>query len=68
MKRMPVGLLALILMAMVVGTPRLAAAHHQGHFFGGFAVGAFTGVVLGSVFAPRYYYAPPVVAYQPSPV
>jgi hypothetical protein len=68
MKRMLAGLLALTLMAIVVGIPRPAAAHHRGHFFGGFAVGTFTGVVLGSAFAPRYYYAPPVVVYQPSPV
>jgi hypothetical protein len=58
MKRMLVGLLALTLMAMVGGTPRPAAAYHQGHFFGGFAVGTITDVVLGSSIAPRYYYGP----------
>jgi len=31
-------------------------------------VGAFTGLVLGSAFAPPYYYyAPPPVVYQPAP-
>jgi hypothetical protein len=43
--------------------------HHSGvgPFFGGLAVGAVTGVVVGSIFAPRVYAAPPVV-YQPAPV
>jgi hypothetical protein len=30
-------------------------------------VGAVTGIVVGSIFAPRVYAAPPVV-YQPAPV
>lgn len=38
-----------------------------GYFWGGLAVGALTGVVVGSVLAPRVYAAPPVV-YQPAPV
>ena len=37
---------------------------HHGHFFGGFAAGAFTGVVLGSAFAPVYPYPAPVYAYS----
>lgn len=38
-----------------------------GPFWGGLAVGALTGLVVGSVFAaPRVYAAPPVV-YQPAP-
>ena len=50
--------------------------HHHGHhgggyyapFWGGLAVGAVTGVVVGSVLAPRVYAAPPPVVYQPAPV
>ena len=48
--------------------------HHHGHhgggyyapFWGGLAVGAVTGVVVGSVLAPRVYAAPPPVVYQPA--
>jgi hypothetical protein len=39
----------------------------HGHFFGGFGAGVFTGVFLGSAFAPVYAYPPPVYAY-PAPV
>jgi hypothetical protein len=52
-----------------------------GPFFGGLAVGALTGIVVGSIFAPPVYAAPPVVypappvyqapppvVYQPAPV
>ncbi len=76
MKRLVAGLLVLGLVAMIVATPTPALAHghghhrhghHHGHFVGGFAVGAFTGLVLGGIFAPRVYYAPPPV-YQPAPV
>jgi hypothetical protein len=38
-----------------------------GYFWGGLAAGAFTGIVVGSLLAPRVYAAPPVV-YQPAPV
>lgn len=37
-----------------------------GPFLGGLAVGALTGIVVGSIFAPHVYAAPPVV-YQPAP-
>jgi hypothetical protein len=37
-----------------------------GPFWGGLAVGAVTGLVVGSIFAPPVYAAPPVV-YQPAP-
>ena len=40
--------------------------HGGGHFWGGLAVGAVTGLVVGSIFAPPVYAAPPVV-YQPAP-
>jgi len=39
---------------------------NPGYFWGGLAVGAVTGLVVGSIFAPRVYAAPPVV-YQPAP-
>ena len=44
--------------------------HHSGPgpFWGGLAVGAVTGVVVGSILAPRVYAAPPPVVYQPVPV
>jgi hypothetical protein len=46
--------------------------HHGGHhgpgpFWGGLAVGAVTGIVVGSIFVPRVYAAPPPVVYQPAP-
>jgi hypothetical protein len=45
--------------------------HHSGAapFFGGLAVGAVTGLVVGGIFAPRVVYpAPPAVVYQLVPV
>jgi hypothetical protein len=44
-----------------------------GHFIGGVVAGGVTGLVLGSLFAPRVVYpapvyAPPPVVYQPAPV
>ncbi|HWC01852.1 MAG TPA: hypothetical protein VHF87_03705 [Methylomirabilota bacterium] len=68
------------LLATVVVIPQVAEAggrhwnrgghgyHHSGHsyFWPGLAVGAVTGIVVGSIFAPRVYAAPPVV-YQPVP-
>jgi hypothetical protein len=46
-----------------------------GYFWGGLAVGAVTGLVVGSILAPPVYAAPPVVyappppvVYQPAPV
>ena len=67
MKRLIASVVVVGLLAMVLVLPTPAYAHHGGHFFGGFAVGAVTGLVFGSVFAPRVYAAPPVV-YQPAPV
>jgi hypothetical protein len=60
------------------GGPRHGGGYYRsyspGYFWGGLAVGAVTGVVVGSIFAPRVYAAPPVVyqappvIYQPAPV
>jgi len=49
------------------GGPRYYHGSGPGPFWGGLAVGAVTGLVVGSIFAaPRVYAAPPVV-YQPAP-
>jgi hypothetical protein len=49
------------------GGPRHYRSSGPGPFWGGLAVGAVTGLVVGSIFAaPRVYAAPPVV-YQPAP-
>ncbi len=69
MKRVIAGIVAAGLLAtvvLVVPQPAYAWDRH-GHFVGGFAVGAVTGLVLGGLFAPSVYAAPPVV-YQPAPV
>jgi hypothetical protein len=48
--------------------------YKPGYFWGGLAVGAVTGLVVGSILAPPVYaapavvYAPPPVVYQPAPV
>ena len=67
MKQVIAGLVVVGLVAMVLVTPTPAYAYRGGHFWGGLAVGAVTGLVVGSIFAPRVYAAPPVV-YQPAPV
>lgn len=79
MRRMVSAVVALGLVAALLILPVPAQAlgggfhhfhhghfHHR-HFFGGFAAGVFTGVVLGSAFAPVYAYPVPVYAY-PAPV
>ncbi len=67
MKRLIGGMVALSLVTIILVAPTPAFAG-SGHFWGGFAVGAVTGVILGNAFAPPVYYAPPPVVYQPAPV
>jgi hypothetical protein len=69
MKRMVAGLMVLSLLAVLLAAP--APADARPRFwggFGGFAAGAVTGVVLGSIFAPRVVYSAPPVVYEPAPV
>lgn len=68
MKRLIAGMLVLGLLALVLAVPAPAEARQRGHFWGGVAVGAVTGLVLGGVLAPRVYYSEPAVVYQPAPV
>ncbi len=42
--------------------------HHHGHFWGGFGAGAATGLIFGTLAAPRYYEPAPVYVYPPAPV
>jgi hypothetical protein len=65
MKRVIAGILVLGLVAMVVAVPQPAEA--RGRFWGGFAVGALTGAVVGGIFAPRVVYPAPPVAYPAYP-
>ena len=78
-KKVIAGVLIAGFLAMFVALPQAAEAggrhwnhggprHHYGPgpFWGGLAVGAVTGLVVGSIFAPPVYAAPPVV-YQPAP-
>ena len=73
MKRATALVVLVGFVALVLAAPVPAAAGHRGHgspggyFWGGLAVGAVTGLVVGGAFAPRVYAAPPVV-YQPAPV
>ncbi len=71
MKRLIAGMLVLGLLAAVLAVPAPAEARHRGHrgpFWGGLAVGAVTGLVLGGILAPRVVYSEPPVVYQPAPV
>ena len=50
------------------GGPYYHGSSNPGYFWGGLAVGAVTGLVVGSVFTPRVYAAPPIVYQAPPPV
>jgi hypothetical protein len=83
-KKVIAGVLIAGFMATILALPQAAQAdgrhwnrggphyYHRhsgpGPFFGGLAVGAVTGLVVGGIFAPRVYAAPPAVIYQPAPV
>jgi hypothetical protein len=90
-KKVIAGVLIAGFLATFLALPQAAEAggrhwNHGGHryshsgygpgaFWGGLAVGAVTGLVVGSIFAPPVYAAPPVVyqaappvVYQPAPV
>ena len=41
--------------------------HHYNNYGGAAAIGLGLGVILGSAFAPRYYYGPPPVQYRYGP-
>ncbi|HEV8308977.1 MAG TPA: hypothetical protein VGW35_15050 [Methylomirabilota bacterium] len=68
MKRVLAVIVVLSLVAAILATPTPAFARGGGRFLGGLALGAITGVIVGSAFAPPVYYAPPPVVYQPAPV
>jgi hypothetical protein len=84
-KKVIAGVLIAGFLAMFLALPQAAEAggrhwnhggphyyHHSGPgpFWGGLAVGAVTGLVVGSILAapPVVYQAPPPVVYQPAPV
>ncbi len=67
MKRI-VAALAVLSLVAVLAAPTPAFARPRGHFWGSFAAGALTGVVVGGLFAPRVVYEPAPVYVQPAPV
>jgi hypothetical protein len=83
MKRIVTGMTLVALVGVLVAAPAPAFAggrryynhghrHHggsgAGYLVGGLALGALTGVVIGSLIAPGPVYAEPPVVYQPAPV
>jgi hypothetical protein len=83
MKRIVAGMTLVALAGMLVAAPPAFAGgrrhyhghrghhHHRGsgagYLVGGLALGALTGVVVGSLLAPKPVYADPPVVYQPAP-
>ena len=67
MKRLVATMVVLGLIAVALISPAPAFAN-GGRFWGGFAVGAFTGAIVGHILAPPVIYAAPPVVYQPAPV
>ncbi len=68
MKKIAVVTALLMALTLTVSV-RPASAHHAGHFWGGFAAGTATGLFVGTLAAPRYYYEPaPVYVYPAQPV
>jgi len=65
MKRIAVA--TVVLVALTFGLAPKAAHAGGGHFWGGFAAGTATGLVVGTLAAPRYY-APAPAYYAPAPV
>lgn len=59
------ALLAVLALGLSV---RPASAHHRGHFWGGFAAGTATGLIVGTLAAPRYYEPAPVYVVPAHPV
>jgi hypothetical protein len=56
-----------LMMALILGVSvKPASAGGKGNFWGGFAAGTATGLVFGTLAAPRYY-APAPVYYYPAP-
>lgn len=69
MKKIAVVTALLVTLTLTVAVKPASARHHAGHFWGGFAAGTATGLVFGTLVAPRYEYAPaPVYVYPPQPV
>jgi len=65
MKKIAV-VMALILAVTIGLSAKPAEARHHGNFWGGFAAGTATGLIVGTVAAPRYYAPAPVYVY-PAP-
>lgn len=68
-----IAVLAVVLAILAVGLVEIGEAnhrhhHHHGGFWTGFAVGTFSGVLVGpSLYQPRYYYPSPTYYLVPPP-
>lgn len=69
MKKIAVATALMIALTLGLSVKPASAHHgHHGHFWGGFAAGTATGLVFGTLAAPRYYEPVPVYVYPPAPV